>query len=93
MAVLTACESVDNFNPFSDTKSGPPKCPTIKFLKDADEITVYKSGPGKDLRDIIFEAELTGFKGECEYVGINGIHTKVVLTLQLGLDITRGPAI
>ena len=92
MAVLTACESVDNFNPFSDTKSGPPMCPTIKFLKDADEITVYKSGAGKDLRDIIFEAELTGFKGECEYVGNNGIHTKVVLTLQLGLDITRGPA-
>ena len=92
MAVLTACESVDNFNPFSDTKSGPPKCPTIKFLKDADEITVYKSGAGKGLRDIIFEAELTGFKGECEYVGNNGIHTKVVLTLQLGLDITRGPA-
>ena len=92
MTVLTACELVDNVNPFSDTKSGPPKCPTIKFLKDADEITVYKSGAGKDLRDIIFEAELTGFKGECEYVGNNGVHTKVILTFQLGLDITRGPA-
>ena len=50
MAVLTACESVDNFNPFSDTKSVPPSCPTIKFLKDADEITVYKFGAGKGLR-------------------------------------------
>ena len=92
MAVLTACASVDNLNPFSDTKSGPPKCPTVKFLKDADEITVYKPGAGKNLRDIIFEAELIGFKGECEYVGNNGVHTKVVLNLQLGLDITRGPA-
>ena len=92
MAVLTACASVDNLNPFSDTKSGPPKCPTVKFLKNADEITVYKPGAGKNLRDIIFEAELTGFKGECEYTGENNAHTKVVLTLQLGLDITRGPA-
>ena len=92
MAVLTACGSVDNFNPFSDRKSGPPKCPTIKFLKNADEITVYKSGAGTGLRDVVFEAELTGFKGECEYVRNNGVHTKVVLTLQLGLDITRGPA-
>ena len=92
MAVLTACGSVDNFNPFSDKKSGPPKCPTIKFLKNADEITVYNSGAGTGLRDVLFEAELTGFKGECEYVRNNGVHTKVVLTLQLGLDITRGPA-
>ena len=92
MAVLAACESVDNFIPFSDTKLGPPRCPIIKFLKDADEITVYKSGAGRNLRNIIFQAELTGFKGECEYVGNNGVHTKVVLTLQLGLDITRGPA-
>jgi len=92
LAVLTACGSVDNFNPFSDKKSEPPKCPTIKFLKNADEITVYKSGAGTGLRDVVFEAELTGFKGECEYVRNNGVHTKVVLTLQLGLDITRGPA-
>ena len=92
IAVLTACESVDNLNPFGDKKSGPPKCPTVKFLKDADKITVYKPGAGKGLRDIVFEAELTGFKGECEYVRNNGVHTKVVLTLQLGFDVTRGPA-
>ena len=92
MVVLTACESIDKISPFSDTKSVPPNCPTIKFLKDADEITVYNSGTGRDLRDIIFEAELTGFKGECEYVGNKGVHTKVILTLQLGLDVTRGPA-
>ena len=89
---LAACVSVDELNPFSNSKSGPPNCPKIKFLKNADTITVYKTGAGKDLRDIKFEAEMTSFKGECEYIGDKGVYNKVIVTLQIGIDVTRGPA-
>ena len=87
---LVACESINDFNPF-DTNI-LPRCPTIKFLKDADKITAYKPGTGRDISDISYEAELTGFSGECKYIGDDGIYTSVTLTLQVGLNITRGPA-
>ena len=88
---LVACENIDELNPFG-TSNKVPQCPTIKFLKDADKITAYKPGVGRDISDISYEAELTGFSGECEYVGDHGIYTSVNLTLQMDLDITRGPA-
>ena len=90
--LLTACTSVDNLNPFGTPKLAKPKCPSVKFLKDTDKIINYKAGPGRDISDISFEAELKSFKGECEYFGDNGNYDKVVVTLQVGLDVTRGPA-
>ena len=90
LVFLVACETINDFNPF-DTNI-LPRCPTIKFLKDADKITAYKPGTGRDISDISYEAELTGFSGECEYFGDDGIYTSVTLTLQVSLDITLGPA-
>ena len=89
---LTTCTSVDDLNPFGASKIEKPKCPPVKLLKDADKIIVYKAGPGRDISDISFEAEIKSFKGECEYLGDNEIYDKVVMTLQVVLDITRGPA-
>ena len=89
---LTTCTPVDNLNPFGASKIEKPSCPSVKLLKDADKIIVYKTGPGRDISDISFEAEIKSFKGECEYLGDNGTYDKVILTLQVALDITRGPA-
>ena len=92
LILLTNCTSVDNLIPFGTPKVSKPQCPSVKFLKDADKIIIYKAGPGRDISDISFEAELKSFKGECEYFGDTGSYDKVVITLQVGLDITRGPA-
>ena len=92
LIILTACETVDNLNPFGTSTIAVPRCPSIKFLKDTDKIIVYKKGPGRDISDVKFEAELKSFIGECEYFGDIGSYDKVVVTLQVGLDITRGPA-
>ena len=92
LGLLAACKTISDLNPFETAKNILPQCPTVKLLKDADKIINYKPGVGRDLSDISFEAELTGFSGECEYIGNDGIYTGVALTLKLGFDITRGPA-
>lgn len=91
-SLLTACDTVNDLNPFGGLKKGTPTCPSVKFLKDADRITVYKPNTSREISDIIFEAEFTGFKGECEYFGEDSNYNSVLLSLNLSLDIIRGPA-
>ena len=89
---LAACEATEELIPFSGKKTVVPACPAVKFLQDADKITVFRQGPGRDITDIVYEADLTGFAGECEYVKDDDIFTEGVVTLRVGFDIARGPA-
>jgi hypothetical protein len=88
---LTGCGVSKSINPFGDNRP-IPACPKVQLLKDTDTITVYRAGPGRDITDIRFEAELKGFTGECEYIGKKGVYTAVKVILKVAFDITRGPA-
>jgi hypothetical protein len=89
--LLSACGAVNAINPFAD-KVVVPDCPQIGLLKDADHMTVFRKGPGRDISDVVFETEIKGFKGECEYVGDPGGYTEVVLNLRVSFDMILGPA-
>mgnify|MGYP001162144344 FL=1 len=89
--ILTGCESAKELNPFAKKKP-LPACPKVQLLKDTDTITAYRAGPGRDITDIRFEAELKGFTGECEYIGKKGVYSKVNVTIKVDFDISRGPA-
>tara|TARA_B100000315_G_scaffold233025_1_gene245839 strand:+ start:8056 stop:8640 length:585 start_codon:yes stop_codon:yes gene_type:complete len=89
--ILAGCETAESLNPFAKKKP-LPACPKVQLLKDTDIITAYRAGPGRDITDIRFEAELRGFTGECEYIGEKGVYSKVNVTIKVGFDITRGPA-
>ena len=90
--VLIACEATEVLNPFDGPKVVLPACPTVKLLRDADKVTVYRAGPGQDITDILYEAELTGLSGDCEYVGKDGVFQEVVISLRVEFDLVRGPA-
>jgi hypothetical protein len=90
-AALSACGAVDAVNPFSESVS-VPACPQIGLLKDADRMTMFGDGPGRDISDVVFESEIKGFKGECEYVGGAPDYTEVVLNLRVSFDLLLGPA-
>ena len=91
-SVLIACEATENLNPFDGAKVVVPAWPTVKLLQDADKVTVYRPGPGRDITDILYEAKLTGFTGECEYLGEDGIFQEVVVSVRAKFDLARGPA-
>lgn len=78
--MLASCSSIFG-------KKEPPPCPPVYFLGDAAKITRYMDGPGRDLTDVLFEAELHGYKGECSYDEKGG-----VISLQVIFAVTRGPA-
>lgn len=91
LLVLSGCETPSKINPWADKKP-VPACPTIQLLKDTDMIVAYRPGPGRDITDIRFEAELKEFTGECEYIGKKGVYSSVNVVLKVGFDITRGAA-
>ncbi len=69
--------------------AGAPPCPKVAVLADASHMTVYRDGPGRDLTDVKFEADLGRITGECVY---NRASTNVMVDMKLVVAARRGPA-
>lgn len=78
---MTACEGMDLKKP------GTAKCPEVRVLEDLGELVRYKPGPGRDITDIVLEAEFTRVAGECN-VGDESIE----VGLYIGMNASLGPA-
>ena len=70
-------------------KKPPPPCPPIFVLKEAGKLREYKPGPGRDITDVSFEAQIADFRGVCEY---SKDRSQVDIDLSIAFDLTRGPA-
>src|SRR5690606_17495433 len=74
-------------------------CPPVSILGDADRVTVYRPGPGRDLSDIAYEAQIVSFEGACTYIAANkdmekaSKYHEVTLSLRPRFRITPGPAL
>ena len=77
---LSACDE--------PTEQFPPPCPATSILGDAADLTRYR-GAGQDLTDMVLSGRITGLSGSCKRAGDGSV---VLTTLNIGLDLTRGPA-
>ncbi|NQV55853.1 MAG: hypothetical protein HQ503_08350 [Rhodospirillales bacterium] len=94
IAFLSACEapgSLDALNPFGE-KIVAPNCPKVGLLKSVDRLTKFAEGGSRDITDVAFETEITGFTGDCEYIGKGGKYSEVKVSLRVAFDILLGPA-
>ncbi len=89
---LTACETAKDIGLFNPKKENPKPCPVFKILKDAKKITSFKNSKAKDISDIMFEAEIIGYSGKCEYKKQDKLETEIVIELEVLVDLFRGPA-
>ena len=89
---LTACETAKDIGLLNPKKEDPKPCPVIKILKDAKKITSFKNDKAKDISDIMFEAEIIGYSGKCEYKKRDKLETEIVIELEVLVDLFRGPA-
>lgn len=78
---LEACRQRDDV--------GAPPCPRVAVLADAQHLVRYRDGPGRDLTDILYEADLGRITGECIYKKRN---TSVTVAMKLTITAKRGPA-
>ena len=63
-------------------------CPNPFVVQDAQSLTRFKPGPGRDPRDIAFQASLTGTGVECE-IG----RGKLEVNLKLRVAVDAGPSV
>lgn len=69
--------------------AGAPPCPRVAVLADASRLVIYRDGPGRDLTDVIFEADLGRITGECIY---SRRKDNVKVDMKLLVTARRGPA-
>ena len=67
----------------------PPPCPPVSIIRDAGNLVRYKPGQGRDVIDVLFEAKVAKFTGECQY---NKARTRVTVELAIDFNLQRGPA-
>lgn len=70
---------------FSEPETRP--CPRVSVLNEAERITQYKPGPGRDLIDVTFEGKVSGVRSDCKFDGdLLTVGSEIAFTLE------RGPA-
>lgn len=62
-------------------------CPDVRILQNTERLTEYRDGPGRDITDIVLEAEVQYLSGECK-VG----KEQVVMDFPIAVGARRGPA-
>lgn len=78
LALLTACSS---------NNDAAPACPLVAAPGDVAKITRFRDGPGRDLIDVVAEAQIADAAVQCDYD-----RSGVTVQLQLAILGTRGPA-
>ena len=68
-------------------------CPNVTLLDDTDELTKFQPGPGRDLTDIEFEAEIAQFTGECQVTSNREGGADVAMEMVINFRLSRGPAL
>jgi hypothetical protein len=83
---LAACGSTDNAGP-------PPPCPRVVKVADAERVTRFL-GQGRDVKDVLFEAQIGDIASGCVYVSDNDTSaTRIETTMQVQTIASRGPAL
>jgi hypothetical protein len=65
-----------------------PPCPPVRIDNATAFVTKFKDGPGRDVTDIEYQAEILGFKGQCVY-GTD----RVDVVIDIDFALTSGAAV
>jgi hypothetical protein len=77
---LTGCSILGSSKP-------PAPCPKVFLIDDTSRLTAFRPGPGRDITDVDFQAEISGYTGSCTYD-----RDKMSVSLNAAFDVSRGPA-
>jgi len=64
-----------------------PPCPKVFLATETSALTRFRPGGGRDITDVAFQVELTGYSGSCKYD-----KTKLSVELNVDFQVARGPA-
>ncbi len=65
-----------------------PPCPPVRVDNATATLTKFKDGPGRDVTDIEYQAEIVGYKGHCDFST-----SSVEVIFDVDIALTSGPAV
>jgi hypothetical protein len=70
-----------------------PPCPSVRIDNTTARLIQFKEGPGRDITDIDYQAEVVAYEGECTFSD-EGVEVKMDLdfTIASGAAVKKGPA-
>lgn len=85
---VSACSLVKKEDP-----SGGQECPQVRMDRDTAKLTVFRDGPGRDLTDVVYTAEIADYNGDCTFVKDKEKGTTTVnMRMKVLFAISKGPA-
>lgn len=89
LAVAGCGDSLREINPFVDDVIDVA-CPPLGALREAEKLTRFRPGEGRDLTDVVFDARISRVAGKCTVT-----QSKVLADVGAGIEIVaeRGPAL
>ena len=87
---MTACS--DMRQSLFGKDAPPPPCPDVAIVPDAEYVTKFTPGTGRDLIDVAAEARMLDIVGACEHSFAKNSDTGTLLVeLQVQMQARRGP--
>ena len=62
-------------------------CPNFLLLGHAGDMTKFRTGPGRDVTDVVFRGTITNFRGTCDHTE-SGVEAEFFVEI----SVQRGPA-
>jgi hypothetical protein len=81
LLALGACSS-------TPPQSAQLSCPRVAVLNDLSHLTRFREGPGRDLTDIVLEAQFSGLAFGCKFD-----KQSVTVEIDVQIEAARGPAL
>ena len=85
--LLAACSSLSVIGLGDDEEEQVQLCPAASILGNAERVAQFKQGAGRDLIDVMFQAEIGKLNMTCRY-----LKGRVVTDISFELIAERGPA-
>lgn len=64
-------------------------CPEVRVDSDTSRLVKFREGPGRDLTDVVYEARISGFAGDC---GPSETPGMVNVRMKVAFAVSKGPA-
>ena len=74
------------------TQTVEQPCPSARIIRQAAEATQFLPGPGRDLTDVIMEAEVRDLQGSCGFDLARDGSGEVQVDMTVLFEANRGPA-
>ena len=79
--LITGCNTVSEINPFSKDVIDVA-CPTIGILKEAEKLTRFRPGGGRESADVLIEARISRAVGKCRVT-----QSKLIADVSAGIEV------